>query len=541
MDVLLQFLKKLSFGKIISLIVVLALAVFSFSYIFNKYSAEQMVTLYSNLELEDSNRIITELESKNVPYELTSNGSQILVPETMVLKLRMSMAKDGLPGKGAIVGYEIFDNADSFSTSTFIQNIHLVRALEGELSRTISSFANIKTARVHIVMPKKELFSKGTQEPRASIMIDLKGSTSLTSEQIASITNLVTAAVPDLDSKKISIVNTKGKALKNFEENADDPAIAANNGHEFKILYENKIKNIIEDLIMRAVGQGAVEAQVSADINFDRIITNEEKFDPDGQVARSIQTIEEDENSKDQSTINAAGGGQQSAGEVGQTASATKKTEETTNYEISKTVTNHIAESGTIKRISVAVLVDGRYIENKNTKNTDYLPRTDEELKKLESLVKLAIGFDEKRGDQVQVINMQFNKEKPEPPAEETIIDWFKTQLQSQVFAIVKSIIAGIIIILLIVLFIKPLLIKLFETASASIKAQVEAEIAIAQAEVQSANIKAQAERETRAIEIDNKVETIKLKKSTALKSINDIAEQCPQETVMVLRNWINS
>jgi len=518
-------------------------------FIISKYAERQMIILYSNLEIEDSNRIIKELEQKNIEYKLNAGGTEILVPDNQVLRMRMELAQEGLPGRGSMVGYEIFDKADSLSVSNFVQNIHLVRALEGELARTIGSFEQVRKARVHIVLPKRELFSKEIQQPTASVVVEMKGAKTFNKAEVDAIAHLISAAVPGLDSRKITIVDTKGKSLKISESDDDEITVWMSQSQEYKASIENRLKKIIEDLLEKTVGVGSVEAQITAELNFDRTVSNSELFDPNGQVVRSTQTIEEKEQDSQQggngsnvSVTQNLPGGQQTGQNTNSETTNNSKTDETVNYEISKTVKNFIGETGTIKKLSIAVLVDGIYDKNKTTGEIIYTPRSEEDLKKIEALVKSAVAYNKDRGDSIEVVNMKFKSliEDTEIP-QETIMSVLKEKLNEHAYDIVKVIIIGLVLITSLLVFIKPFINKVFETAISTIQASVDAEIAIAQAEVEKANIRAQAEKEARAVEIESSTESVKIKRNNTFKSTNDIVEQCPQETLMILRNWLNS
>lgn len=183
-----------------------------FIFLATRMSAGSMALLYSDLDPSDSGAIIKELDQKNIPYQLKSGGSQILVASEQVLNLRMSLASSGLPGGGSM-GYELFDKSQGIGTTNFVQNVNLVRALEGELSRTISSIQGVKGARVHLVLPRRQLFSREKQKPSASVVLQLIGSNRLDREQVSAIQHLVAAAIPDLDPTAIAILDNRGKLL----------------------------------------------------------------------------------------------------------------------------------------------------------------------------------------------------------------------------------------------------------------------------------------------------------------------------------------
>ncbi len=401
--------------------VVLATAIAFFVVLTTRLTSPNMALLYSELQQNDAGQITAKLESMGVPYELTGGGTVINVPADQVLRLRMEMATHGLPTGGS-VGYELFDRTDSLGTTSFVQNINHVRALEGELARTISTIDKISAARVHLVLPRRELFSREQRKASASIILKVRGNRTLELGQVTAIQALVAAAVPGLKPDAISLVDDRGNLLSR-QSNPNDPSGSGSLG-KLRLTYESRIKESLESMIERSVGIGAVRVEVSADMNFDRITTNSELFDPDGQVARSTQTVEQNEQSKDASgqsgTVSVSTNlpeGENESTVSGSTENRSGRVEETVNYEISKTIKTQIHESGTIKKVSVAVLVDGTYTtegEGEDAKRV-YKPRSEEELKQIEELVTSSIGFDESRGDTVKVINMRFARFDDDP------------------------------------------------------------------------------------------------------------------------------
>lgn len=375
-----------------------------------RFSAPQMATLFTELPVEDSGAVVRALETQNIPYELKNEGATILVPKEQVLRVRMTLAEDGLPAGGS-VGYEIFDKGDTLGATSFVQNLNHLRALEGELARTIRALERVQLARVHLVLPKRQLFSQEKSEPSASIVLKLRGQ--IDKGQIRAIQYLVATAVKDLKPARVSIVDETGALLASGI--GDDAGTGlANSMEERSIAYERRLEEQVEEIISSVVGPGKARVQVSAEIDYNRITQTSETFDPDGQVVRSTQTREESANSS-------AGGGGDSvsvgnelpgADDAGQgDKSANKensnKTEEVVNYEISRTSKTEVIEAGRIKRLSVAVLVDGIY-DTANQNNPAYQPRPQEQLDQIASLVRSAIGFNKDRGDQVEVVNMRF-------------------------------------------------------------------------------------------------------------------------------------
>ncbi|MBN8827478.1 MAG: flagellar M-ring protein FliF [Sphingobacteriia bacterium] len=533
MESVLQLFRNMSPAKIFGVAAGIVVVIAGILFMFYGITTKNFSVLYSNLDLKDSNEIIKELDARGIPYQIKGNGTQIQVPEESLLRLRMEMAEKGLPNKGSLVGYEIFDKSEALGTSNFMQNVNLIRALEGELSRTISSIAQIETARVHLVIPKRELFTREVQKPSASVMVKIRGSNTLTKEQINAMGHMVASAVPGLDMSQVTIIDSKGRALK-LAANADEDETSAiiAQSEDYRINYEKRVKRIIEELVEKSVGVGHVNAEVSAEINFDRVVTNSEIYDPEGQVVRSVQSIQENENSNEGTNYNTTV--QNNLPNTAETNAApgsssnVSRLDETTNYEITKTIKNHISETGTIKRLSIAVIVDGTYDIDEKAGTVKYLPRSEEELKKFESLIKSAVGFDEKRNDKIEVVNMQFAIDldhlKPK-----TFKDWFKEEFAG----LIQTLVIASVVILVILLVIKPVAMRAFEITRAELDEINNIQNAI---DDPSAIKVGQGELKEEIIEIQ---EADLMHKTSTTKTINELASKYPKETLSIIRRWI--
>ncbi len=402
----LEFLKKLGPARIAAMGVVTVLLLGFFAFITFKVSQPVMTPLYSDLSVNDSATIVKELEAQAIKYELRQDGGQILVPKDNVLRLRMRLAEKGIPAGGS-VGWEIFDKADALGTTSYVQNINHLRALEGELARTIRSIDRIQAARVHLVIPERQIFQRDRRDPTASIAVKLRGQ--LDPAQIRAIQHLVAAAIEGMKPTRVSIVDEAGRLLASGQGEEPEGIVAASL-QERTTAFENRIENQIESIVASIVGQGRVRARVTADLDYNRITQTSDTFDPNGQVVRSTQSKEENSsNTSGDKTVTVAnqvpGGGQDQGGNG--TKEASNTSEETVNYEISKTSRTEVMEAGRIKRISVALLIDGLYANAPDGAVT-YQPRPKEDLDRIAALVRSAVGFDEKRGDQVEVVNLRF-------------------------------------------------------------------------------------------------------------------------------------
>jgi flagellar M-ring protein FliF len=401
---LVDFLKGLGAARLMAMIAVTAALIGFFAFVIMRVTTPQMTTLFTDLSLEDSSSIIKDLERQGVPYELRNEGSVIMVPKDKVTRLRMKLAEGGLP-KGGGVGYEIFDKSDALGTTSFVQNINHLRALEGELSRTIASIDRIQAARVHLVLPERPLFSRETPEPSASIVVRVRGS--LEPQQIRAIRHLVASSVSGLKPQRVSIVDESGQLLADGASSDAEQQV----GDERRAAFEKRMRKQVEDIVSSVVGAGRARVELSADFDYNKITQTSDKFDPEGRVLRSSQTREEQSATTDnngQVTVgNELPGAQQNNNNQQAARDQSKKTEETNNYEISRTTKTEVTEAGRVNRISVAVLVDGSYSKNEKG-DLVYKERGKDELDRIAALVRSAIGFDQKRGDQVEVVNLKF-------------------------------------------------------------------------------------------------------------------------------------
>ncbi|MEP3431103.1 MAG: flagellar basal-body MS-ring/collar protein FliF [Roseibium sp.] len=406
MNGLIEFIRALGPARVAAMGAVAAILVGVFAFIIFRVTAPQMTTLYSELTLQDSASIVTQLESQAVQFELAREGSTILVPRDQVARLRMQLATEGLPTGGSI-GYEIFDRTDTLGATSFVQNINHLRAMEGELSRTIGSLDRIKSARVHLVIPERQLFQRDRRPPSASIVLNVRGG--LGPGEIRAVQHLVATAVDGLDPDKVSIVDEAGRLLASGA-GSDEEGMVSATLQERTVAIEGRLRNQIEEILNSVVGPGRARVRVNADVDYNRMTETTETFDPEGQVVRSTQSKEEaTENGREVGQVTV--GNQLPNAPAGANADTAKDksslTEEIVNYEISKSTRTEVVEAGRVTRLSVAVLVDGTYGPDDND-NYIYTPRAQETLDRIAVLVRSAVGFDVERGDVVEVVNLQF-------------------------------------------------------------------------------------------------------------------------------------
>ena len=541
-DALFQTLRNLGPMRLAVMgFVVLGLVAF-FIYLTTRLASPQMALLYGDLDSADATQITSQLQSLNVPYDTRQNGTEVYVPADQVARLRLTMAEQGIPS-GGTVGYEIFDSADSLGSTNFVQNINLVRALEGELARTIGGIDSVKSARVHLVMPRRELFSRQKQDPSASIILKMKGSSRLDREQIAAVQHLVAAAVPGLAPNRISVVDDKGSLLARGFDEGDDQAALAAKAEERRRTFENRLARTVEELLERAVGFGKVRAEVRADMDFDRVSTTEETYDPDGQVVRSTQTVEENATSREAEPLpvtvatnlpdpNADLGG-------GANASASEnRTEETVNYEISKKVTNHVRDTGIINRLSIAVLVDGTYTVAEDGQRT-YQPRPEQEMTQLANLVRSAIGFDTNRGDSIEVINMKFAGAEEAP--DEPLVLFFGLD-KHDMLRMAEILVLSIVAILVILLVVRPLLTRAFEAIPVAAGGPAEGRLLTDEGVGGQAALAGPAGSAPEEEDFEELIDIDRVEgrvKASSVKKVGEIVDKHPTEALAIIRSWM--
>ena len=523
-----------------------------FIFLSTRLNTGGMALLYGDLDPQDSGQIIQTLDARNIPYDLKAGGKQIYVPGDEVLQLRVSLAEQGLPGGGS-VGYEIFDTNQGIGTTNFVQNVNLLRALEGELARTIGAMKNVRGARVHLVMPRRELFSRERQKASASVVLQVQGSGRLGKEQVQAIQHLVAAAVPEMSPDKISILDDRGQLLARGQ--GDSSSAAAGSVAEMRVGFENRMRQAIIELLERTVGLNRVRAEITADIDYDRVVENAEIFDPDSQVARSTQTVQENESNSEndeQDTVtvqnNLPENEATAAGSGNSAASQVSRTEETVNFEITKTIRNRIKESGDIKRLSVAVLVDGRYIENDDGDKT-WQPRPPDELAQLETLVKSAVGFNPQRGDSVEIVNMKFVKLEPLEFDDGSLILGISKDDFMQLAEVLVLAVVGLLVILLVV---RPVLTRLFESMPTALaggpggiigdgEGVALAQLTGPEATADMAEL-IEDEEEVDDSMLDQMIDINQVEgrvRASSLKQIGEIVDKHPEEAIAIVRNWM--
>jgi flagellar M-ring protein FliF len=534
---------------------ILAMLVF-FGFLTTKMASGPMALLYSNLDPADGGAIIAQLEGQKVPYEVSANGTNIKVPNDKVGRIRMEMAQAGLP-RGGSIGYEIFDQKDGFSTTSFVQNINQLRAMEGELARTISTLTPISAARVHLVLPRREMFSQSEQKATASVFVKMRGGSTLTKEQVSSVRQLIASAVPNLDTENVSIVDDHGNLLARMAGTNGDSSGATHD--EMRSNFEKVQAEKIEELLSRSLGYGKVRAQVSVDMDFDKVSTQSEIYDPESQVVRSTQNVSEEGASAEGANnqgVSVAGnlpGATPSGGTASSTQNKNSRNEETVNYEINKTVRNQVRESGSVKKQSVAVLVDGVITKDKDGKDV-YTARTKEELEQIKTLVKSTVNIDTTRGDTIEVVNMPFISAVDGGLTGGEGIMGFAN---ADILRMVESLLLAVVGLLAILLVVRPILKQVLEGATGAIGSSTgssgggnllsgmsaggggSAKLPPPGGAL-SAQLSAEGDEEESNLEKMIDLSRVEGRvKASSVRKVGEIVEKHPEEAVSILRNWI--
>ncbi len=395
-------------------VALLSIALFSVIIIQSQTAAQQL--LYANLNESDAGSVINWLKGKKIPYQLKNDGKNIWVPADKLYETRLELAASGLPSGGG-VGFEIFDK-QSFALTDFVQKVNYTRALQGELSRTISSLGPVEATRVHLALPEKRLFENQQKAATASVIVTLKPGRTLDKDQVQGIVHLVAGSVTGMSPENVKVIDASGKELSSTQKGDSDQSLSLD-----MLAFQQEVEQRMEaralNLLDKTLGADKSMVRVSATIDFAKVEKTQELFDADDPVIRSEQ--QQQEVSSGQSSGGVPGvqsNLQGNAPEQSRTGPSSSKNSRTTNYEISKTTSRTINPVGSITKLSVSVLVADKVIPGKDKEPASTQPRTEEELKSLENMVASALGLVKARGDSLNIVSMPFT----EPPRD-TVTD----------------------------------------------------------------------------------------------------------------------
>jgi flagellar M-ring protein FliF len=501
--------------------------------------------LYSNLDLKEAGTFTQSLDEAGVKYEVKGDGSTIMVPRDQVASTRLMLSSKGLPTAGS-VGYEIFDTNNTLGQTDFVQQLNRQRALEGELGRTILSLDGITSARVHLVLPKRQLFDEEAEQPSAAISIGV-GGREPTADQVRAMQNLVAGAVPGLKADRVTVIDQHAKTLSG----GDTGMAAEADGRKSEV--EQRIAKQVKQLVEGVVGAGKARVNVSADLELARITLQKESFDPDGQVIRSESTTDEKSNenqSDDSGQASAAANipGTPKLGDgSGSSGSSTGRQESTTNYEITKETRTEVREPGQVKKIAVAVAVDGITAPaGKNGKPGAYTPRSAAEMAQIERLVQTAVGFDQTRGDQVTVVNVKFpTAVDPDGVTSANPLMGFD---KNDIMRAAEVAVMAIVAVLMMLFIVRPLLKGAMGNGGGPMTMLPGATRVITTADGQQMQIAVDpatglALPAPGNADLEQKIDIARIEgqvKASSVKRVSEFVDKHPEESVSIIRTWLH-
>ncbi|OUJ16312.1 flagellar basal-body MS-ring/collar protein FliF [Acetobacter sp. DsW_063] len=511
-------------------------------------SQEPLSLLYRDLDLHEAAQMAEDLDKAHIQHVVSPQGDSIQVPRDQIAAARLLLARDGLPSGGS-VGYEIFDHANSMTTTQFEQNIQETRALEGELERSIRLIRGVRGVRVHLVLPHRELFSTERQAAQASVLLTM-GGVRLDAEGVQAVLNLVAAAVPDLSPDNISVVDNRGNVLAKAGDKSGARG-EIQTVEEQRRAMETHLAQTVETMLAPALGASHVRAEASVTMNLDEVRDTQESYDPDQQVLRSQQTTtDKSVNTEAQPNVTVSNNLPNANAGQAKSGSQNDRREETNNYEIGKRVKTLVQTQPRLQRISLAVIVDGVTRPGADGKPI-WMPLDAATIDRVTTLAKSAIGYDEKRGDVVNVVSMKFGEEAP-PPVE--IRGWLGTSLdRGDVMHMVQSVLPGLLVFLALVFFARPLLRK--SIAAATVEASVER--AQNGQDVSGSALVNSVPQDSRALAYEpvtqlaltgpdeGAAEFVSLAgidgrlKASAIKRVRDLAISNPEESLNIMRTWL--
>jgi len=520
---LLEPFMALSPGKRMLVAGVTLLSVAAFAILILVANRTDYRPLFTNLTSDDAGEVVKKLKDSKTPYKITADGKGIMVPADKVYELRMTMASEGLP-QGGGVGFEIFDRKQ-FGMTEFVQKLNYQRALQGELSRTITQLSGVEQARIHLVIPEKSLFKENEKPATASVVLKMKSSRSLRDTEVQGIVHLVASSIEGMNPDHVTVLDSRGKILTKVDGSPSPTTKQTAAMQETQRMYEKNVEERIQSLLDRIVGSGKTVARVSAAFDFKQVERLEEKFDPESIAVRSEQRTEEKGGSSTAST--GVPGVQTNLGRTAPAGAGSttggSKNDETLNYEVSRSTARIIEPVGALSKISVAVLVDGKYeapaAKEGAASKPKYTPRSPDEMQKIEALVKSAVGFNADRGDQLTVQNIPFQDTGDGFSADAPPV-WQQWLEKPIVGSFLKNLLIASGFLALIMLVIRPLLISMRVIRPATVESF---EALHEGTEHLSATEKTQIAAQM-----------------AEQQNLIDVAKKDPYQVAQVLQNWIS-
>jgi len=496
--------------------------------------------LYSNLDLKEASEITASLDQANIKYSTKGDGSTIMVNRDDVGTARMMVASKGLVTSGS-VGYELFDEQSLLGQTEFQQNLNEKRALEGELARTILSYRGISSAKVLIALPRREMFTAGAGDPTAAVVVGV-GGRALTGDQVQAIRNVVASSVPGLKPEKVTVTDTANRTLA---AGSSEQGFSAASANDSKNTTEAQLQARILDIVEGVVGAGSARVQVTADIDHSRSTTQEQKYDPDGQVVRSTST----NGTESSDTTGQPEGGATATNNIpgGQAPTTTPAgsrdtaNTETTNYEISNVTTTTVKEAGEIRKLAVSVAVDGKWTPAADGKGeATYAARTPQEIEQIKALVAAAVGIDATRGDKIEVLNVPFSRDTSAAGGTDggnPLLNFDKSDIMRGVELLVL-LVTGLLLIFFVL---RPLL-KTASGASGGMPAMAGAG-GMPVTALQTTMVGGMQPQLGGPNDMDARLDIARIEgqvKASSVKKVSEFVEKHPEESVSILRSWVH-
>lgn len=532
-----DFFTALSPGRKAALVLTSLVVVTSFIAMAFWAGETQYQTLGTNLASEDATSIMRILREKKIPFRVENDGKTIKIPPEAVYDLRLELATMGLP-QTSVVGYEVFDK-QSFGQTSFVQKVNQKRALEGELMRTINNLKGVKRSRVHLALPNKSTFVEDQKRSTASVVLDLEPGVQLQDKQINGISHLIASAIEGMDLGDVTIVDGNGKMLS---KNTSDPlALQTATMLDFQQKMEAEYEKRVNDILSKVVGEGKVVAKVSLDLDFTQQSETQTQYDSEGSAVKSQQRENHVMDGSRPVPTGAPGAVANTPGPasaVPEVRSNTQKVFETTNFAVPERVTRATKQPGTIKRMSVAVLVDGMYVKD-SAKGDGAVPAftkwSDDKLSEFKAIVASSVGLDPKRGDTIEVRNMEFRKDDLQD-ADAQIAAFERKKM---IMHVVQYVVVGIGILLFFIFVVRPFIKWLTENTVENMESFLPK--TIEEIERMSKEEETLQEVEEVVPVIVDKVDPEKVEGEMIKEKVVTLIEGNPTKAAMILHEWVHS
>ena len=541
MSALVESFKALGVGRLVAMAGVAAAMLLMLAVLaLRGGGGDRMALLYSDLDLRDAAQVVDQLDKAHIAHDVQGDGSRIMVPGADVPRARLLLAKEGLPSGGSI-GYEIFDRGDEMTASQFQQTISQTRAMEGELVRSILMISGVKAARVHLVLAKREPFARDQQEAQASVVLTMAGAARMDHEGVQAVLNLVAAATPGLRPQNISIIDSHGDLLARPGDASSTDA-AAQTAAGLRRATEQRLSRSVEDMLERSLGQGRVRVETSVEMNFDQVHETQEHYDPDSKVERSTQeTTDNSRSTESAPTVSVSNNLPNADAGANSAGSQEQRSEETTNYEVDKTVRTTVQEQPQIRRVSMAVLVDQVPATAANGTVT-WRDRSPDELARIAALARSAVGYDEKRGDKVEVVSMRFVDPDDGAPkiATPTVLGLPVTK--ADLMRMGQTGLLALVAVLAVLLVLRPMVLRLTQVPAAIEDAQMTpVELSLAGSPRPGA-VALASSGGVPLLEDDGMIMIGSIDgavKASSIRRVAEMVDKHPEESLAIMRGWM--